>query len=492
MEQWSSKFGFILAAIGSAVGIGNIWRFSAVLGQNGGGAYLIPYLIAVFLFAMPLMILELAMGRHFRADVVTAFRRVDPRFHLIGWLICGIVFLILSYYLVITGWTVGYTLFSVAGIGVPFSAFTGGYLPLLLFVFTALVTGGIVSLGLRNGIERISILLIPVCVAILIIMAVYGAFLPGFPRAMEFLFTPDFSVLTNPLIWSAAFGQAFFSLSVGQGILLTYGAYVSRDQSLPSSAAIITMIDLSVAILAGVVIFPLVFSFGLTPAMGAELAFSTLPKAFAAMPAGSLFATSFFLVLFFAALTSSISMLEVSVASMREALDWSRTKTVALLTGIVLIVGLPSALSYSGLSLSLAGMRILDLMDETVGTLGLPVTAMLVAIAFTWFVPKRMLEDEIGGKHRLVSFIYPICKFVIPTVLFVTTAGRLLSGFDFPGTRIYPGSEFIGSLLQVEGVFFVIAILLAVTLLMCRVRGCRWCPRVIRKREDRGEGPDER
>lgn len=482
MEQWSSKLGFILAAIGSAVGIGNIWRFSAVLGQNGGGAYLIPYLIAVFLFAMPLMILELAMGRHFRADIVTALRRIHPQFHLIGWLICGIVFLILSYYLVITGWTVGYTLFSVAGISVPFGTFTGGYLPLLLFVFTALVTGGIVSLGLRNGIERISTLLIPVCVVILIILAVYGAFLPGFPRAMEFLFTPDFSVLSNPLIWSAAFGQAFFSLSVGQGILLTYGSYVSRDQGLPGAAAMITITDVAVAILAGVVIFPLVFSFGLTPAMGAELAFSTLPKAFAAMPAGYFFAIAFFLVLFFAALTSSISMLEVSVASIREALDWSRTKTVALLTGLVLIVGLPSALSYSGISLSFAGMRILDLMDETVGTLGLPVTAMLVAVAFTWFIPKRMLEDEIGGKHLLVSFIYPVCKFVIPTVLFTTTAARLLTGFDFPGTRIYPGSEFIGSLLQVEGTAVIFMGLLVLILVLCWFRKCPFASRYLNRK----------
>ena len=470
MEQWSSRTGFILAAIGSAVGIGNIWRFSAVLGQNGGGAYLIPYLIAVFLCALPLMILELAMGRHFQGTVVSAFRSVRPPFRIIGWLLCGTLFLILSYYLVIAGWTIGYFLFSLSGETVSFSGFTNGWLPVFLFVGTAGLTGIVVSRGVREGIERISILLIPVSIGTLIILALYGSTLPGFAEGMVFLFTPDFSVLGDPLLWGAAFGQAFFSLSVGTGILLTYGAYLSRDQGIPVASVVITVTDVAVALIAGIVIFPIVFSFGLAPTVGAELAFSTLPKAFAVMPAGWLIAAAFFLVLFFAALTSAISMLEVSVAAVCESLGWSRGRAAAILTGAVIVIGLPSALSYSAVDFRVGGIRVLDFMDETVGTLGLPVTALLLAVTFTWFLSRDVLVQEIGP--GLARVIHPLCKFVIPAVLIITTAARLLSGLDYPGMRNLPGSEFIGTLLQTEGISLIIVIILVVILAACWFRSC--------------------
>lgn len=470
MEQWSSRKGFILAAIGSAVGIANIWRFSAVVGQNGGGAYLIPYVISVFLCGLPLMVLELAAGRHFQGTVVSAFRSVRERFRVIGWLFCAIVFFILSYYLVIAGWTLGYTFFSLAGSTVPFSLFISGWLPVALFIVTAVITGLVVSRGVQKGIERISISLIPVSVVILVILAVYGVTLPGFSEAMGYFFTPDFSVLGDPLLWGAAFGQAFFSLSVGTGILLTYGAYMSRDQGIPSSSLVITVADLSIALLSGIVIFPVVFSFGLVPTVGAELAFTTLPTAFAAMPGGFIFATAFFLVLFFAALTSSISMLEVSVAAFRESLGWTRERTVAILTGAVLVAGLPSALSYSAAELNFAGIRVLDFMDETVGTLGLPVTALLLAVVFTWFLPRSVLADEIGPS--LARLIHPLCRFVIPGVLLVTTAARLLSGLDFPGMRNLPGSRFIGTLLQVEGFAVFVGMVLLIAIFLCWYRRC--------------------
>ena len=470
MEQWSSRTGFILAAIGSAVGIGNIWRFSSVVGQNGGGAYLIPYLIAVFLCALPLMILELAMGRHFQGTVVSAFRSVRPPFRFIGWLLCGILFLILSYYLVITGWTFGYFLFSLGGDTVSFSGFTNGWLPVFLFMVTAGLTGIVVSRGVREGIERISTLLIPVAIGTLIILALYAATLSGFSEGLTFLFTPDFSVLRDPLLWSAAFGQAFFSLSVGTGILLTYGAYVSRDQGIPVASVVITVADVAVALIAGIVIFPIVFSFGLDPTMGAELAFSTLPKAFALMPGGRLFGAAFFLVLFFAALTSALSMLEVSVAAVRESLGWSRIRAAAVLTGTVIIIGLPSALSYSAMDLRIGGIRVLDFMDETIGTLGLPLTALLMAVTFTWFVPKDILAGEIGpGIARLV---HPICRVIIPAVLIITTVARLLSGLDYPGMRTLPGNEFIGTILQAEGFSLFIVFIVIIILVVCWLRNC--------------------
>lgn len=295
MDRWSSHIGFILAAIGAAVGIGNIWRFSAVLGQNGGGAYLIPYFIAVFVFGLPLMILEITMGRKFRGTVVSSFKAVRPGFRFIGWLLCAIEFLILSYYLVITGWTIAFTVFSATGDTATFSGFTATYQPVLYAVLAVLLTGIVVSTGVQKGIERISLIMIPICIFILAIMAVFSVTLPGFSEGMRYLFTPDFSVLTHADLWIAAFGQAFFSLSVGEGILLTYGSYTAKDQDIPFAALTITIVDTFVALLAGIVIFPIVFSYGLSPAAGAELAFTTLPIAFSRMPAGQFFAIAFLL-----------------------------------------------------------------------------------------------------------------------------------------------------------------------------------------------------
>jgi NSS family neurotransmitter:Na+ symporter len=234
---------------------------------------------------------------------------------------------------------------------------------------------------------------------------------------------------------------------------------------------IITVADVAVALIAGIVIFPLVFSFGLVPTIGAELAFSTLPKAFAVMPGGWLFAAAFFLVLFFAALTSAISMLEVSVAAVRESVGWSRIRAAALLTGAVIVIGLPSALSYSAIDLRIGGIRVLDFMDETVGTLGLPIAALLLAIVFTWFLPRTVLADEIG--QRSARLIHPLCRFVIPALLIVTTAARLLSGLDYPGMRNLPGSEFIGTLLQAEGIAAIILIIIAITGILCHLQKCK-------------------
>jgi NSS family neurotransmitter:Na+ symporter len=482
MERWSSNTGFLLAAIGSAVGIGNIWRFSSVLGQNGGGAYLIPYLIAVFLFALPLMVLELMIGRKFRGTLVSAFRSVRPRFHILGWFLCGIVLLVLSYYLVITGWTIGYAVYALGGSAVSFEQFTGSYLPIRFFFMATLITGYIVSRGIREGIEKISTLLIPLCIGILVVMVIHGAFLPGFSEGVAYLFTPDFSVLSNPIIWSAAFGQAFFSLSAGQGILLTYGTYMEKHQNIPRLSFSITIVDLFVSLLAGLVIFPIVFTYGLAPAIGAELAFTSLPLAFTRMPGGQIFAIAFFIVLFFAALTSAISMLEVSVAAVRESAGWSRKKAALVMTGVLLLLGLPSALSYSPARLAFDGVLILDFMDETIGTLGLPLAAVIMSVVFSGIMSHRDLPAELLESRGIVQLVIPLCRYVIPLVLIITTALRLASGRDFPGTRFLPGAEFIGSVLQLEGMAVIVLLLVTIILLLCHFRSCgitEW----IRKRK---------
>ncbi|MDH7510640.1 MAG: sodium-dependent transporter [Methanolinea sp.] len=478
-EHWSSRGGFILAAIGSAVGIGNIWRFSSVVGQNGGGAYLIPYLIAVFACAFPLMVFELAMGRSFQGTVVSAFRAIRPSFRIAGWFLCATIFLVLCYYLVITGWTAAYALFSLTGARMTFADFTASSLPVIFFLFSAAVTIGVISRGVQKGIERVSVILIPVSVAILVVMALSAATLPGFLEGTTFLFSPDFSVLFDPFVWSAAFGQAFFSLSVGTGILLTYGAYMEKGISIPRSALVITLADLGVALLAGIVIFPLVFTFGLEPAAGAELAFSTLPKAFALMPGGAFFAVAFFLVLFFAAITSAVSMLEVGVSSLREAVAWSREKTSLLLGLVMVAVGLPSALSYSAANWTIGSVRVLDFMDETVGTLGLPLAAVILAVSFSWFAPREVLDREIG--RSFARIVHPLCKYVIPAVLLVTTLARLASGIDLADLRLLPGSPWMGTLMQVGGMVLIGAGTLIVVSLLCRFGRCPFGQRLFRK-----------
>ncbi|MFB6352499.1 MAG: sodium-dependent transporter [Halobacteriales archaeon] len=452
MERWSSRRGFLLAAVGAAVGLGNIWRFSAVVGQNGGGAYLVPYLFAAFAFAVPLLVLELAVGRALRLDVVAAFRSVRREFAALGWVVTGSVLLILSYYLVLTGWVLAFLVDALAGGGLTFAGFTGTAWPVLTFGVTTLATGAVVAVGVRAGIERMATVAMPIIAVLLLGLAGYGATLPGFGRAVSFLFVPDFSVLGDPLLWSAAFGQVFFSLSVGQGIMLTYGSYLEESTDVARSALLITVVDVAIAVVAGLVIFPVVFSVGLEPSLGTELAFTTLPRAFASMQYGRLVAVAFFGLLFFAALTSSVSLLEVGVAAVLRTTDRPRREVAALLTALVFLVGLPSALSYSSVGFAVGGVRFLDLLDESVGALALPVTATLIAVVFTWYQDRDAVAAQIGTGVGL-----PLVKYVIPVVLVAITALRLLGNVAFPWQYLGPTVADLGgpvrlAVLIVEGV----------------------------------------
>lgn len=426
MERWSSRIGFILAAIGSAVGIGNIWRFSSVVGQNGGGAYLIPYLLAVLCFAVPLMVLEMAVGRHLRANVVSSFGHAGRSFRIFGWLVCLILLLILSYYLVITGWTLAYLAFSLLDRNVSFSAFTSSMQPIAYFLISALTTGAIVSSGVKMGIERMVSILVPFSFLILLVLALFCLSLPGFQPGINFFLRPDFSVLAQAGLWSAALGQAFFSLSVGMGILITYGAYLGDDANIPQSALVITIADLLAAMLAGTTIFSLVFTFGLEPAAGTELAFATLPRAFELMPYGRILAVAFFALLFSAALTSAISMLEVNVAAIMGETGMARKNACLLLTIALIAIGLPSALSYSSIDLIFFGSRILDLLDETVGTFGLPTAAFLVALVFRWFMDDHLLISQIDISKSWLKLLPFITKYAIPIVLVIITIFSLI------------------------------------------------------------------
>jgi NSS family neurotransmitter:Na+ symporter len=427
-ERWSSRVGFLLATVGAAVGLGNIWRFSAVVGQNGGGAYLVPYLLAAFVCAVPMLVLELAIGRQLRTDVVSAFRAVKSEYAAFGWLVTGGVLLILSYYLVLTGWVLGFLVSWIGGTRTTFATFTATWLPVGYFVVTTLVTGGIVSLGVRGGIERMSKVVMPTVFLVLAGLAVYAVSLPAWDRAAAFLFTPQFSVLTDLGVWSAAFGQVFFSLSVGQGIMLTYGSYVDEGTDLRNSSLLIAVADIGAAVVAGLVIFPIVFSFGLQPTLGTELAFTTLPTAFATMPFGSVVAVAFFGLLFFAALSSAVSLLEVGVAAATNATRLSRPQASVALTGGVFLLGVPSALSYSPLGVAVAGRPILDVVDESVGTFALPISALLIVFVFVRSVELETVRRELGS-------FYPLVRYLIPFVLVVVTAARAV-GVARPAWRL--------------------------------------------------------
>ncbi|MCU4972838.1 sodium-dependent transporter [Halobacteria archaeon AArc-m2/3/4] len=433
MEQWSSRLSFVFAAIGAAVGLGNIWRFPAIVGQNGGGAYLVPYLIAAFAFAVPLMILEISVGRSLKADVVTACRQVREEFEIVGWLVGASVLAVLSYYLVITGWVLAFFSFSLTGAETSFDSFTGTYQPIGFFVVSTLIVGAIVSLGVKEGIERMATVLVPMTFVVLLAMAGLVATFSGFTDGLRFFFTPDVSRLSDPMIWSAAFGQVFFSFSVGMGVMLTYGSYLDAESNVARSALTIAVADLAVAFLAGIVIFGIVFSFGQEPAAGVELAFSTLPAAFEIMPFGSIVAVCFFGLLFFAAITPSVSMLEVGVAAVMRATDWSRRRASIVTTGIILLAGLPSAVSYSAVELSVLGRPFLDVLDTTVGALGLPLGAIALIVVFTWYQDPATLHEQLGD-----SIVLPLVKYVVPVVLVTVTVLRYVPGVPVGGWRRLP------------------------------------------------------
>jgi NSS family neurotransmitter:Na+ symporter len=465
MEQWSSRFGFVLASIGAAVGLGNVWRFSAVVGTNGGGAYLVPYAIAFFVFALPLVVLEIAAGREFRADVVTTFTAVDRRLQAVGWVVVIVVVVVVSYYLVITGWTLSFLAVWAVGADATFTSYTGSVWPVVSFLVATGVTAGVLSLGVKAGIERLSTVLVPLVFVILVGMALYGATLSGFGTAVAYLFEPDFSVLGDPLLWGAAFGQAFFSLSAGQGILLTYGSYLDEKASVAKSAGTVAVADFLVAILAGLVIFPIVFTFGLEPTLGTELAFTTLPRAFAEMPGGRLVAVAFFGLLFFAAITSAVSMLEVAIAATMRTMRLGRGRATAAVTTVVVALGLPSALSYSSVGFGLAGLPFLDLLDETVGTLGLPVTALCIAVAFAWVAPEERMREAVG-----VDAAYLVPKLLLPVVLLVVIGLRIGLGFDPAAWHLVPTPEAVGANPLLAFAWFGVFALVGVGLVRLRQR----------------------
>lgn len=420
--QWSSRWAFILAATGSAVGLGNIWRFPYLTGENGGGAFVLVYLFCVILVGIPIMMAEILLGRRGRQspihtmDTLAKEEGLSQHWHLLGWM--GVVsgFIILSYYSVIAGWTLAYIFRTGAGVFVDADA------TLTKQIFTDLVSDPekllawhtafmvmsviVVSRGVKNGLEQAVKFLMPALFILLLVMVGYAMSTEKFMEGITYLFVPDFERLADKNFFSDIFlpalGQAFFSLSIGMGAIMIYGSYLSQKSSITFNCFTIAIADTSVAILAGIAIFPIVFTYGLEPAGGPGLIFITLPIAFGQMPFGTFFGCLFFVLLLFAAWTSAISLLEPAVTWLVENRNMSRVKAAALAGAIAWLLGLITVLSFNhwAFSFSFAGAvkenGLFDIFDILTSNIMLPIGGLLVAIFASWLMSRTSTVEELG------------------------------------------------------------------------------------------------
>jgi len=451
---FSSRLGFVAAAAGSAVGLGNIWRFPYETGANGGAAFLLVYLVFTLLIGFPLMVGEISLGRHSQRNAYGAYNAIGgPRWALVGLfgIIAGIM--ILSFYNVVAGWAFGYFVQIVFGdllLAENFGSFFGGYVSdvgdnffysLIFMVLTAVI----VMRGIEAGIESASKILMPMLFLILVGLIVYALTLEGAMEGVKFYLVPDFSKLSMETIYSAV-GQAFFSLSLGLGGLITYGSYLPKRDNLISSAAIVTVADFSVAFLAGLLIFPLVFSMGQEPSSGPGLVFIALPGVFESMGliAGKIIGGAFFLLLCVAALTSTISLLEVPVSYVVDEHKWPRSRTVAVLALLIFLIGIPSMLSQGAVPwLSQGGFlhyegadkNFLDLIDDLFSTTSLPLGGFLLSvfIATKWKTTGMAEEISSGNPSYAGSMVRKYIDFMIryicPVVLGIISLLTVLSKF---------------------------------------------------------------
>ncbi|MCK5770586.1 sodium-dependent transporter [Algiphilus sp.] len=429
-EHWGSRLGFVMAAAGSAVGLGNIWRFPYTAGENGGGAFLLIYLGIIAVFGVSVLLAEIVLGRVTQRNPVGAFKQLGgPVWALAGLL--GVItgFVILSFYIVVAGWTLAYVGFSATGavsstdpavLESQFGAFVGGtWAPLgYAAVFMVLVAVTVAG-GIGRGIERANKVLMPLLFLLLIALAVRALTLPGGGAGVAFLLQPDFSKVSGAT-FSAALAQAFFSLSLGMGTMITYGSYLGRHDRLGVASGAIISLDVLAAMLAGLVIMPVVFAFGFSPSAGAGLTFITLPAAFAAMPGGTLIAPAFFLLLAVAALTSALSILEPAISWLTDERGWSRPRTVWACALLCFALGVPSSLSMGAADLTLFGRTFFDTMDFAATGVMLPVGALLTSIFVGWFWGHRALvelADTPGADPWWSRAWLLILRFIAPPAL---------------------------------------------------------------------------
>ncbi len=433
-DSFSSKFGVIAAAAGSAIGLGNIWKFPYITGVHGGAAFLFVYLGFILAIGLPIMLSELVIGRKSRRNSFGSFKKLVPKglWKYVGVLGLGAAFFILSFYGVVAGWSVRYIFFaftdafkgSSAEITDFFNAFkTHPEKPLLYQLIFMLATGSVVVLGVNKGIEKVSKVLMPVLLILILILDVRAITLDGASEGLSFLFKPDFSKLSFEAILEAL-GHAFFSLSLGMGTLITYGSYINKKNDLVKTAIQVTVADTVVALLAGIAIIPAVFAFGLEPSAGPGLIFETLPNVFQTMAGGTFFSILFFLLLSIAALTSAISILEVVVAYFTEELKVKRKVATILATLLTTLLGVICSLSLGIYSdVTIFGKNFFELLEFISSNILLPLGGMLIALFIGWGLGKYKVFKEIaqGGKldGRFLAIFMFLVKFLAPIAIFI-------------------------------------------------------------------------
>ena len=409
--EWTSRLGFILALAGSAVGLGNIWRFPYLAGENGGGAFVLVYLLFVFGIGLPIMLAEVLIGRRGRRNPVTTMQLLgEEEAGSSGWRVVGGLgvvtgFLILSFYSVIAGWTLAYIIESASGaftdagaetVGAVFNSLVGNELVTgawhTLFM---VLTVGVVVLGVEQGLERAVRIIMPALIALLLVLLGYSMTSGSFLEGVEFLFEPRFDELSANAILDAL-GQAFFTLSVGMGAVMTYGAYLPENESIPRSCFAVAAVDTSVALLAGLVIFPIVFANGLDPASGPGLVFQSLPLAFGQMPGGAFVATLFFVLLTFAAWTSAISLMEPAVAYFMETRGFDRPKAALLVGGTIWLLGFLTVMSFGAWSEARFWKGTwFDNIDFLSNNVFLPLGGLAIVVFAGWIMAHNSTADEL-------------------------------------------------------------------------------------------------
>jgi len=446
--QWSSRWAFILAATGSAVGLGNIWRFPYITGEHGGGAFVLVYILCIIGIGLPILMAEVMLGRRGRQSPINTMRTLaeeegtSPYWQYLGWMGVLAGFLILSFYSVVGGWTMAYVVRAVGG------TFTGVTATDTTTIFSSLVSDAerllawhtlfmvlttiVVARGVQHGLEKAVRFLMPALFVLLLIMVGYSLSTAAFTRAVQYLFTPDFTNLRAD-DFLVAMGQAFFSLSLGMGAIMIYGSYLPSRASIPRTAITIAVLDTTVAIFAGLAIFPLVFSYGLEPGQGTGLIFQTLPIAFGQMPYGTLFGTLFFVLLMFAAWTSSISLLEPAVAWLAENRDMRRVNAAIIAGVIAWTLGIGSLLSFNLLAENkLFGKTFFELVEYLTTNIMLPLGGLLTAVFAAWIMKRASSRDELamdeGLGYRLWQFA---TRYLAPAgvaVVFLQATGIIQLG----------------------------------------------------------------
>lgn len=426
------KLSAVLVAAGSSVGLGNIWRFPYVAGDNGGGAFLVIYILCVVLLGLPVMVAEFTIGRASKRNAVGAYRALNPRWSFLGYNGVLAAFLILGFYFVVSGWTAEYMVHSVTGSLARFSTpeeygsifenfISNPWRPVLYTSLFVLVTHVVIALGVQKGIERSAKVLMPLLFVILITLAIHAMTMPGSVEGLRFFFKPDFSKVTASTLL-VALGQAFFSLSIGIGTMVTYASYFKPDTNLRHTALNVTILDTMVAILAGMVIFPAVFSAGIEPSSGPSLVFITLPSIFNTMPLSMVWSAVFFLLLVVAALTSTISLHEVITAYLHEEWHMSRRGAAWTTTAATMALGAVASLSLGVLGgWKICGLNIFDSLDYITANILLPLGGLFTCIFVGWRLDQQILKSQITNDGALKFRIYRIyiflLRYVCPVIL---------------------------------------------------------------------------